>query len=245
MGKSIMWLMVALVFFCPIEVSAQQANQLDGTIELSETDKRILTTRIDQIMVKDQQFRSYLSFGTIDEAKIAKIQKLDAKGQLAAMAASKDELSDEVKKVMVELQRRNDRDNLIEFREIVKQYGYPSAERMGVKSDRLFAVLLHPHVDLADVEAHAKEMEEFLKPEVIAGRMKAKLYAAFVDNMLGKILRKPQLYGTNQQYDPVAKKVLPPVIEDLQRANDARREIGMPELKDGEYRLAQTAVTKS
>ncbi len=240
-----MWTLIALVFFCPVITTAQQTDVTGDTQTISETDKKILIARIDRIMEKDQQFRSYLSFGTIDETKISEINQLDSKGQLEAMSKSKGALSEEAKGLLGELQRRNDRDNHAEFREIVAQYGYPSPERLGLKSHGLFAILLHPPVELAEIESHSLEMQTLLRPEAMSGRLKPKLYALFVDNMRAKILRLPQLYGTNQQFDPSSGKVLPPMIEDIQKANAARREIGMPELKDGEYRLAESKAVKS
>jgi len=56
--------------------------------------------------------------------------------------------------------------------------------------------------------------------------------------MLAKILRRPQKYGTNKVFESKTRTVLPPFIEDLKKANAARREIGMPELKKSEYRLS-------
>jgi len=66
--------------------------------------------------------------------------------------------------------------------------------------------------------------------------MPAKTYASFIDNMLGKILRKPQLYGTNGQFDPETNTVMPPMISDVEESNSARKLIGLPPLKEGEYR---------
>jgi hypothetical protein len=239
MRKQIMWTLVAALFFCPT-VKAQQATKREVETVISETDKQILLARIDRIMEKDQQFRTYLAFGTIEENKIAEFQKRDAKGQLAAMSQGKESLSKEITDLLGELQRRNDRENHVAFKEIVDEFGYPSPERLGVKSHGLFAILLHPPVALAEIESHTREMQELLLPEAMAGRMKPQLYASFVDNMRAKILRLPQLYGTNHQFDSVSGKVRPPIIEDLQNANAARREIGMPELKDGDYRIAET-----
>lgn len=34
----------------------------------------------------------------------------------------------------------------------------------------------------------------------------------FYENITGKILKQPQLYGTNQQFNAKAKKVMPPDI---------------------------------
>ncbi len=53
-----------------------------------------------------------------------------------------------------------------------------------------------------------------------------------------EILRRPQLYGTNQVFNRETGVIEPPIVQSLESANQARREIGMPELQDGEYRLA-------
>lgn len=214
-------------------------NQSPNT-ELSERDKELIRHRIDRIVDKDQQFRSYLNYGTIDEAEIKRIEKLDAKEQLAAMTKNRGILTDEIKKFLTQLQLKNDRENWAEFLEIVEKHGYPSPERIGVETDRLFVLLLHPPVGKAEVESHVAKLSAVLKPEVLSGRMKPKFFAMFVDNMHVKILRRPQLYGTNQMFDPETKAILAPMIEDLAKANRLRREIGMPELKEGEYRLAKT-----
>ncbi len=216
----------------------EQPPRQEIAFELTDADREILLARIDHIMDKDQQFRSYLSFETTDDEKIARLSQLDAKAQLQAMAECKGRLSAEIKSLLQQLQLKNDMENRRELVEIIKQYGYPSPARLGTKGDRLFTLLLHPPVKLEQVEANTEAMCELLLPEVRAGRMPARYYAMFVDNMRAKILRQPQLYGTNQSYDPESKTILPPQIEDLELANQARREIGLPELKSGEYRLA-------
>lgn len=206
--------------------------------ELSETDKRIIRLRIEMIMFKDQQFRDYLAYGTTDDEKISQFDKLSESEQMKWLfAKDKEKLPEETRKLLHQLQRKNDKENLAEFISIVKEFGYPSDKRIGLEQGRVFALLLHPPVDRDEVEAHTREMCKLLLPEVKAGRMEAKTYAVFVDNQRGKILRLPQLYGTNKQFNRATGKILPPIIEDLEASNRARREIGMPELKEGEYRL--------
>jgi hypothetical protein len=206
--------------------------------ELTEHEQELLALRIDLILQKDQQFRSYLSFGTMNEEEIKRVNRLDAQGQLQAMADKKSELSSEIKALLNQLQKKNDIENYAEFYDIVRTYGYPSPERLGRSEDRLFVLLLHPPVEQRQINAHTRELCKLLLPEVKAGRMEPKSYALFVDNMRGKIQRRPQLYGTNQQFDQATGTILPPQIEDVQKSNRARREIGLPELKEGEYRLA-------
>ena len=229
---------------CFEEKTPQIPKNRDFSMELSDNEKALINLQLDQIAERDQQFRSYLAHGTLDEQKLNQLKNLGAKEMLEAMAKSKDELTEEARKLLIELQRRNDRKNHEALFRLVDQYGYPSSERLDVKADRLFAVLLHPPVDSDKIEQHISEVRSRLLPEVTAGRMPAKLFAAFVDNMLGKILRKPQLYGTNQIYDRKTGKILPPAIKDLATTNRARREIGMPELGDGEYRLITPSTKK-
>ena len=189
-------------------------------------------------MLKDQQFRGYLSHGTTDDEKIAQFDKLSETEQMKAVfAKDKDKLPEETRKLLFQFQRKNDKENLAEFISIVKEFGYPSAKRIGAKKSRVQILLLHPPVEFDEIESHTEKMCKLLLPEVKAGRMEPKTYAAFVDNQRGKILRLPQLYGTNKQFNRAAGKILPPIIEDLEASNRARREIGMPELKEGEYRL--------
>ena len=229
---------------CFEETNQPNSKKRDFSFELSEDEKSIIHLQLDQIAERDQQFRSYLAHGTINEQKLNQLRNLNANEMLEAMANSKNELTAETRTLLVELQRRNDRKNHAALFRLVDQYGYPSAERLGVKSDRLFAVLLHPPVDTNKIEQHTEEVRLRLLPEVVAGRMPAELYATFVDNMRGKILRKPQLYGTNQVYDRKTGRILPPVIKDIAATNRARRDIGMSELGAGQYRLATSSTKK-
>lgn len=202
--------------------------------------KQQIIQRIAWIGERDQQFRGYLAYGTTDEAKIAAIKKMSADEQLAAMSKGRDGLSEEVKSLLRQLQRTNDQKNLEEFISIINEFGYPSPERIGQKTDKLFALLLHPAVDVDEIEQHIAMLSELLLPEVKAGRMRPRSFAMFVDNMHGKILQRGQVYGTNETFDRATRKILPPPIESLEKANRARREIGMPALKEGEYRIFQS-----
>ena len=239
------FLTALLVLTLCLQTSSMMAQRTTEAIpksknELSETDQQIIRLRLDAMLEKDQQFRTYLSLNTTDEKKVAEYEKLSETEQMKTMFQSKkkkDKLPEEVEKVLWEFQRRNDRQNLAELSAIIKEFGYPGPHRIGMERDRVLALLLHPPVGRDEVEDHTKEMCKLLLPEVKAGRMEAESYAKYVDNMRGKILRLPQLYGTNKQFDRATGKIRPGLIEDLEATNQARREIGMPELKEGEYRL--------
>ena len=101
---------------------------------------------------------------------------------------------------------------------------------------RLFAVLLHPPVKIKQ-QTFLNEMTAPLLPEVQAGRMVGKSYALFVDNIKAKILREPQLYGTNKSFDPATMMMGPPEIEDLAATNAARAKIGLEPLAAEAVRL--------
>ncbi len=205
--------------------------------DLTDHDKQLLKLRLQHLFEKDQQFRSYSSYGTTDDSEIQRLKKLSLREQFAAMAKNRKKLSFEIKQLLQKLQRKNDRENLNEFIALVKKYGYPSPERVGTDFDRCLVLLLHPPVAKDQIENHTAKMCQLLKPEVLAGRMKPRSYAMFVDNMRGKILRKPQLYGTNKSFNPKTGKIEPPLIRDIAETNQARREIGLPILEDGEYRI--------
>ena len=232
-------LTITLCFQASSYLMAQRTTEANASpkSELSETDQRIIRQRLEAMFDKDQQFRNHLSFGTIDDEKIAEYEKLEVAEQFKAMRENKDKLSKEVRETLWEFQRKNDRENLTELASIIEEFGYPGPHRIGAERDRVFALLLHPPVSRDEVEGHTKEWCKLLLPEVKAGRMEAKSYATYVDNMRAKILHLPQLYGTNKQFDRGTGKVRPGLIEDLEATNRARRDIGMPELKEGEYLL--------
>ncbi len=206
--------------------------------ELSAHDKQIVNLRIQHILERDQQFRAYQSFETTDDTEIDRLQKLEGQAQLRAMSDNEGKLPKEISQLLFQFQHKNDLGNLEEFVAIVTQYGYPSPQRLGVESDGIFPLLLHPPVEPDQIESHLDAMSALLRPEVEAGRLEPKKFAMFYDNMLGKILRRPQLYGTNQVFNRETGEIEPPIVQSLESANQARREIGMPELQEGEYRLA-------
>ena len=107
-----------------------------------------------------------------------------------------------------------------------------------MEEDVLFAILLHPPLEIAP-EKFLDEMKEILLPEVMKKRMEAESYALFVDNIKVKILKEPQLYGTNKPFDPTTMSMGLPEIESIEKTNKARKTIGLAPLKDGEYRSKQ------
>ena len=211
--------------------------------DLSEEDKATLLQQIESIAELDQRYRTPLSLGTLNDS-IIQVDKVKSRTlSLEEYMAYKQTLDLKLPKAVEDslwiLQREIDQQNLEAFKVIIQDYGYPSKERLGTKTDQLFILLLHPPYPKAEIPAFMEEMSTLLLPEVKAGRMPAKSYAMFYDNMLGKILRKPQLYGTNQQFDVKTRTILPPGIIDIDATNKARVSIGLPVLEEGEYRIIE------
>ena len=188
---------------------------------------------------KDQRYRQMISLGTLDEATIKKDKEMSNKPIEEYMAFAKTikrTLSQKQIDSLWLLQNNLDFENHNAIVSLVKKYGYPSEERLQVKSDKLFPMLLHPPKEIKP-RLYLQKMTELLKPEIIEGRIKAKTFASFVDNIKWKILREPQLYGMNKSFNPKTMKVGLPKIEDIKKTNTARKEIGLPALEEGQYEI--------
>jgi len=190
----------------------------------------------------DQRYRSYLTYQTLDDGIIARIDSLmeaDGVGPGWVYAKSlKLSLPESTKDSLHALQHQLDFQNHLMIRGVWEIYGFIPEEIVPEKNYVQLLLLVHPQKDWEIPKYHA-EYSQLLRAEVDAGRMPARTYATFYDNILGKIMRKPQLYGTNEQFDAASGQVLPPEIGSLETANAARKELGLPELKEGEYRLAE------
>lgn len=217
----------------------KRAGALAQGRELQEGELKWLRLRVAHMMERDQAFRTYLVYETFDDEEVERLSKLELPALMVAMKEHRGKFSVEVKQVLNQLQAKHDRRNHEELVEIIKEYGYPSRQWLGEGAEDVFPLLLHPPVELAKIEAYLAEMTALLKPEVLAGRMEAKQYAVFVDNILGKILRRPQLYGTNEVFNSKTQTIDPPEIAHLEETNRARRELGLAELKEGEYRVVE------
>jgi len=176
--------------------------------KIGKTDKIMIEKTFAAISISDQLYRSPISTGTLDKKIIHQIDSVFNNEGVAEGFAYQKSLNLSMPKVV--------KDSL-NFVQLI--------------------LLVHPPAGW-DIRNYLKEYSELLMPEVIANRMPAKTFATFYDNIKGKILKEPQLYGTNEQYDSKTKTILPPVIENLAKSNKARKKIGLPILKKGEYRLA-------
>lgn len=209
--------------------------------ELNSEIRQDLIKKITEMGVLDQKYRTPLSIGTLDEAIIAKNKEMSQTNDVAEYIAFRKTIKRTLTKnqedSLWELQKELDYKNYTQFKSIVKEYGYPSPERLNKKTDEIYAILLHPPTNTkTESKSYLKEMSDLLKDEVIAKRMDANSYASFVDNIKSKILQEPQLYGTMKTFNTKTMKEGLPEIKDINKTNAARKEIGLSELKDGSYK---------
>lgn len=222
---------------------------LSTTLEAQSKDKQIpssseleyIRITFEEISKTDQLYRGMLSYGTTDEAIISKIDSVfDTIGLEAGLSFQRSlnlVLSEEVEDSLWQLQHAIDFRNHQFLRAIFDRYGWISKDQVQEKNHVQLLLLMHPPKDW-DVPVYLDNYSALLYEEVKSGRMPAKTYAMFYDNIKGKILKELQLYGTNGQYDRATNQVLPAEIKSIKKTNKARKKIGLPPLQEGEYRLA-------
>lgn len=232
--------MLKHLFFVGLIAGTWSACQPSGPkVNLTDADKAYLLGEIERILEADQRYRGAISLGTLNDSILAddaeKRETLSVEEYIQYQRALQLELPKSVEDSLWVLQHQLDNANHQAFLEIVKTYGYPSPERLGVENDQLFTILLHPPTD-QEIPQFLEKMQALLLPEVRSGRMPARMYASFYDNIKAKVLNEPQLYGTNKSFDPQTMSMGPPDIEDIEVTNAARAEIGLPPLEEGAYK---------
>jgi len=234
MNKLVLVLSLLIVF--------QTSKAQKVRAELSVEEVEFVQSTFNDIKKSDQLYRPILSAGTLDPTKLAKLDSLYKGDDVLAVFEYKKSIPDELTKPqrdsLSKLQRQLDFTNHMIMRGIWDRYGWISKEVIEENNFVQILHLLHPPLEKNQIPEYTENYKAKLLPEVKAGRMPAKTYASFIDNMLGKILREPQLYGTNGQFNPETNEILPPMIKDLSESNTARKALGLPPLKEGEYRIA-------
>lgn len=208
--------------------------------EITASEATFIEKVFADIAVSDQRYRSLLANGTTDKTVVEAIDSVmnnhGIEAGIAYKASLNLSLEQSIKDSLWELQHQIDLHNHLTLRGLFDTYGFIPE---GVVEENNFVqmlLLVHPPKDW-DIPTYLATYSALLLQEVKAERMPAKTYATFYDNIKGKILREPQLYGTNQQFNTETKKIMPPGIRSLSESNAARKAIGLPELEEGEYRL--------
>lgn len=194
--------------------------------KLDEETRAKLKAEFKEMLASDQSYRSMLSWRTTDPDELARLQALPDDEQIEAWRnrlKNAPELPAATREEFNKKQQEIDKKNEERLREIVTKYGWPDEKRFG-EDFSVEVILIHGGVE------SVLAMKPMLKREVLAGRLKAKKFAAIIDRKLqhaGKI----QLYGMSSAFDRETGKVLPPLIENIEKTNAARKEIGMPPLE--------------
>lgn len=209
-----------LLLFLSFGVSLAQLPEIAG-----------ISKELNEMLIRDQQYRVKISFGTLDQRFIDSIYALPDPEQMNFWMDKKQKLPKTIEDSLWQLQNAIDLANINRLQEIVCAYGWPEREKFKLETS---ALLFLTHCPTEKVE----EMKALLYAEVKEGRMEPLAYAMFVDNMHLKHGER-QLYGTNQEFNRELKKVMPPSLKDIEASNKARIDIGLEPLKEGEYRAKE------
>lgn len=230
----------AVFLFTLIGVHPFLSAQNNLKCPVSPEEIESLKYSIQHIKKQDQLYRNYIGSQTMDEDIIASIDAMyDSLGMEAMFAYQKSlnlKLDPGIEDSLWQLQHQIDLQNHLMLRGIIETYGYLPEEIFGKDAVIQFIVLMHPPKDW-DTEIYLKEYTDLLLPEVKAGRMTAKIFAQFYDDIKCKILKQPQLYGTIKKFNRSTGTASPPLIQNLEASNQARLAIGLPPLKENEYQV--------
>jgi len=224
MKKTVLILIIFISLF-----SCQEKNKEVKKKELSESKKVELIAELKKMKEEDQLNRSYISYGTFDQKLIDSIKVLSTQEYISFMQTHKSELTSEQKDSLSNIQNTIDLKNTNRLYEITKEYGWLSKSKLDSIIDPMIFLFHTPKETI-------EKMQALLFEEVQANRMNPNKFAMYVDNMRKKVYGKSQLYGTGGEYDPKTNSILPPFIENVDSSNIARKKLGLPELKEGEYR---------
>jgi len=139
-----------------------------------------------------------------------------------------EELSETQLKRLKAIRLATDETNTRRLLSLIMTYGWPSKER---SQSEVSPVVFLLHMSPTEFEA----LTPLLLCEVKQGRMAAKNFANGHDKA-AKIRGDYVLYGVGQDFDPVAGKMLPPIIESKLLTDKARAEIGLDSIES--FRLA-------
>lgn len=232
--------LLSLVFLAVSLPFLGQANQRPAAprveprplTEITPAVGRELAAELEGMAILDQVHRTPVSWGTTDPAELARLEALDDDAHIAEWARRHKEGIRLPQALETELMARQsvlDARNVARLAGIIRSYGYPSAERLGVDAPDPVPLLIH--ASLEDYDAVAPLLLE----EARAGRMGARPFAALTDRKRqhrGEL----QLYGTCRAIDAATGEHLAPLIGDIDATNAARAALGMEPLV--EYRVA-------
>ncbi|NRB63925.1 MAG: hypothetical protein HRU40_13025 [Saprospiraceae bacterium] len=240
MKKILNLLIIPLLSFSSCAINKEeQGRRIEYTIP--ENTRIDLVNTINQMSAMDSKYRSVIQLGTLDKSILNKVKELSKAGDIDKYIAFTNSINRTITEAQEDslkrLQDTLDYQNYLQVKSIINQYGYPSTDRLKIKADNFSPILLH-FPEQINPSDYLEEMSVLLTKEVNENRMKAISYARFYDNIITRFLNKPQKYGTVKKFN--IKTMTPgfPEIEDIEETNRLRKKLGLPELEEGEYQIA-------
>mgnify|MGYP000106094846 CR=1 FL=1 len=225
MKKAILILTLIISLF-----SCQEKKEDVKKKELTESIKTELIDELKKMDRADQLNRSYISLGTFDQKLIDSTKNLSMSDYFKFKKSHKKEISKKQIDSLWNIQNEIDLKNTNRLYELTKEYGWLSQTKLDSVIDPMIFLFHTPKQTI-------EKMQSLLFEEVQAKRMNPNKFAMYVDNMRIKAYGKSQLYGTGDEFDPKTNSVVSPFIENIDSTNIERKKIGLPELKEGEYRI--------
>lgn len=205
---------------------------LTTQLAYAQVDKKTkiqLKLEIERMYQADQKYRWQLMYGELDTLKLDSLKKLSDKEKYTIwfkMNTPNYGLTKAQADSIKILQNKIDSVNLKRLEEITLTYGWPG--EWLIDNDQASIFLLH------SPEKYKLEMFPILKEEVKKKHIKPLEVAQIYDRMLLD-RKETQLYGTFTHANPTTGQSDPPIIEDIDKTNTARKDLGLKKLKT--YRL--------
>lgn len=213
----------ALVISCSNQEKRTKKQELTNEIKIE------LISEFKEMEKLDQLNRSFLQVGTLNQNLIDSVSNFPNQEYYAFISSHKSELSKSQQDSLWSIQDKIDFKNTNRLYSIIEKYGWPSKTKL----DSMFSPMIFLfHTPKETI----RKMQDILFNEVKENRMEPYNYAMYVDNMRKKVFKMNQLYGTGDEFNPKTNSIDPPFIDSIDSTNIERIKIGLPELKEGEYR---------
>jgi len=187
------------------------------------------TEKINQIFELDQKYRLMIMYGETNSAKLDSLLELPLNRRMKIIGnrnTDKYTLSDQVVDSLWQKQNAIDSSNFEQLKAIIVRDGWPGYNEK--INNKTVAMLIHADTD------KIKNIKPLLLNEINENSMDSEDFAKIWDRMLLDE-GKNQLYGTIYTWNKEKGKQTPPKIENIQKTNEARKKIGLGELK--EYKI--------
>jgi hypothetical protein len=213
-------------------ISCSEKPKHRNITPLTNSKKKELIKEFRQMASYDQRYRTYISMGTTNQKLIDSVKSLPILQQINFENSHISEFSKAQKDSLWALQNEIDLDNTNKLFSIINKYGWVNKSALDSTVNPMIFLFHTP-------KSTIQKMQMLLFQEVQENRMDANKFATYVDNMRKKAFGKNQLYGTGDEYDSKTNSIVPPFVDNIDSTNYARIKIGLPKLKEGEYRTSK------